>query len=166
MSQPYLRTLASLSSGVATEWNALAEEVANFPYGVDDLTHNPWIVHAVGTGSQQSIQWMLDKGVDLDFCGDDGYTLVHCALERQHSDQYDVLELLLAAGAPINRKGINDWTPAHMAAARDDVEALEILVRHGADLAIRTDIDDYATPLEEARILGKLNAARYLESVT
>ena len=52
-----------------------------------------------------------------------------------------------------------------MAAARDDVEALRILVRYGADLSIRTDIDDYATPLEEARNLGKVNAATYLESV-
>jgi uncharacterized protein len=65
----------------------------------------------------------------------------------------------------VNRKGINDWTPAHMAAARDDVEALRLLVRYRADLNIRTDIDDYATPLEEARNLGKVNAVNYLESV-
>ena len=43
-----------------------------------------------------------------------------------------------------------------MAAARDDVEALRILAAHGADLTIRTDIDDYATPLEETRMLGKI----------
>lgn len=48
----------------------------------------------------------------------------------------------------------------------DDVEALKILVRHGADLSIRTDIDDYATPLEEARNLGKVRAAEYLAGVT
>jgi ankyrin repeat protein len=56
--------------------------------------------------------------------------------------------MLLKAGAPVNRKGINDWTPAHMAAARYDVGVLRLLVRYSADLAIRTDIDDYATPLE------------------
>ena len=64
----------------------------------------------------------------------------------------------------VNLKGVNDWTPAHMAAARDDVDALRVLVAHGADLSIRTEIDDYATPLEEARNLGKLNALRYLSS--
>jgi ankyrin repeat protein len=52
-----------------------------------------------------------------------------------------------------------------MAAARDDVEALRLLVQYGADLNIRTDVDDYSTPLEEARSLGKRNAASYLESV-
>jgi hypothetical protein len=50
-----------------------------------------------------------------------------------------------------------------MAAARDAVDVLEVLVAHGADLSIRTNIDDYATPLEEARILGKLKAAAFLE---
>ena len=54
----------------------------------------------------------------------------------------------------MNLKGVNDWTPAHMAAARDDVEALRVLVAHGADVSIRTTIDGYATPLEEARNLA------------
>jgi hypothetical protein len=38
-------------------------------------------------------------------------------------------------------------------------------VQHGADLSIRTEIDDYATPLEEARNLRKVKAVRFLESV-
>jgi ankyrin repeat protein len=109
---------------------------------------------------------MLEHGVDLKFRNDEGYTPLHSAIDRERSDRHEVLEMLLAAGAPVNLKGINDWTPAHMAAARDDVDALRLLVRYGADLTIRTDIDDYATPLEEARTLGKLAAAQYLESVT
>jgi ankyrin repeat protein len=76
-----------------------------------------------------------------------------------------VLERLLRAGAPVNLKGLNDWTPAHMAAARDDVEVLRLLVAHGADLTIRTTIDDYATPLEEVRTLGQHRAAAFLESL-
>ncbi len=157
--------MTSLTSGGPDQWDALAEEVAGFPDGVDDFVHSRWIVNAVGTASKRSIQWMLEKGVELDFCDDAGYTPVHIALEREGPDRYEVLEALLQAGAPINLKGINDWTPAHMAAAQDDVRALRILVRCGADLSIRTDIDEYATPLEEARNLRKLNAVRYLESV-
>ena len=94
----------------------------------------------------------------------EGYTALHAALERD-ADRGDLLELLLTAGAPVNAKGINDWTPAHMAAARDDVEALRVLVAHGADLTIRTGIDDRATPLEEGRILGSRNAVRFLEDL-
>jgi ankyrin repeat protein len=88
---------------------------------------------------------MIRQRVELGFRGDDGYTPLLCAIESRAPDRELRLELLLAAGAPVNQKGINDWTPAHMAAARDDVAALRILVRRGADLTIRTEIDDYAT---------------------
>ena len=33
----------------------------------------------------------------------------------------------------------------------------------GADLQVRTRIDDYATPLEEARILGRWRSVEVLE---
>jgi ankyrin repeat protein len=121
--------------------------------------------HALGSGSSLSVRWMLEQNVDLDFTDEGGYTPLHAVLERSRSDRYDLLEVLLSAGAPVDRKGIHDWTATHMAAARNDVEALRILVRHGADLSIRTGIDDHATPLEEARNLGKHEAAAFLESV-
>jgi ankyrin repeat protein len=165
MSREYQQLMELLASGTAEQLEALSHEVPGFPHGVDNLVNRRWIVNAVGSGSKISVQWMLGKGVDLNFRDEEGYTPLHVAIERNASDRYEMLELLLRAGAPINLKGINDWTPAHMAAARDDVEALKILVHYGADLSIRTDIDDYATPLEEARNLGKVNAARYLESV-
>ena len=57
---------------------------------------------------------------------------------------------LLKHGADVNAKGLNDWTPSHLAAARNDLESLKILHKFGADLTIRTDIDDYATPYQEA----------------
>ncbi len=82
-------------------------------------------------------------------------------IDSKRADRYELLELLLRAGAPVNLKGINEWTPAHLAAARDDVEALRLLVAHGADLSIRTDIDDFATPLEEARTLGCRKAVAF-----
>ena len=126
-----------------------------------DLAHPP--INAIDVGSTESIRWMLSRGVELSFRDAEGYTPILSALERQHEDRLEVLKLLLQAGAPVNLKGFNDWTPAHMAAARDDVDALRVLVPHGADLSIRTEIDDYATPLEEARNLGKLNAVRFLE---
>jgi ankyrin repeat protein len=78
------------------------------------------------------------------------------------ADRHEVLEALLAAGAPGNAHGINDWTPAHMAAVREDIEALRILIKHGADLTIRTRIDDYATVLEEAQILERTKSVEYL----
>ena len=53
-----------------------------------------------------------------------------------------------------------------MAAAREDIEALKILIKHGADLTVRTNIDDYATPLEEAQILGRTKSVDFLRGIT
>lgn len=160
----YLRVTSVLRSGGVQELEALEREIDDFPHGVDPYVGTRWIFCAISAGSTESIRWMLDRGVDLSFRNEQGYTPVLAALERQHEDRLEILELLLRAGAPVNRKGINDWTPAHMAAARDDVDALRILIAHGADLSIRTQIDEYATPLEEARNLGKVNAVRFLEA--
>jgi hypothetical protein len=53
-----------------------------------------------------------------------------------------------------------------MAAVRNDVEALKILHEAGADFTIRTVIDEYATPLEEAIALGNsAKAVAYLKTI-
>ena len=161
----YEKVVEALNAGSIHRLEELARELAGFPTGTDPLLGQPWIMAAVGSGTPVAVEWLLTHHVDLAFRGDDGYTPLHLALEREGPVRLQILELLLDHGAPINLKGINDWTPAHMAAALDDVEALMLLVRHGADLSIRTDIDDYATPLEEARNLGKHMAVTYLESV-
>ena len=161
----YLRAIAVLRSAGGDELEALAREIEGFPDGPDPYMGHRWILHAIATGSAESIRWMVARGVELDFLESDGYTPVHSVLERARDDRLELLDLLLRAGAPVNRKGVNDWTPAHKAAASDDVAALRVLVEHGADLSIRTVIDECATPLEEARNLGKLAAVAYLEGL-
>jgi ankyrin repeat protein len=110
---------------------ALLEEVAaildDFPEGGDDAQRR-WIVNALHGGALQSIQWLLSKNVQLDFRNNESGTVLICAIERTHADRYEVLELLLQHGAPIHLQGWNDWTPAHMAVARNDVAALKLLV--------------------------------------
>ena len=165
MANEYLRLMGVLESGSLDELEQLAAEIPGFPGGVDPYIGTRWIINAIDGGSARTVRWMLGKGIDLSFREEDGATPLHSAIERTRDAKYEILEELIAAGASLNLKGVNDWTPAHLAAARDDVEALRILVRHGADLSIRTGIDDYATPLEEARHLGKFNAVKYLESI-
>jgi ankyrin repeat protein len=62
-----------------------------------------------------------------------------------------VLAALLAAGADVHRRGLNDWTPLHFAAAADDPVAVTMLLDAGADPWARTRIDDFETPLDVAR---------------
>jgi hypothetical protein len=154
-----------LISGTADELEAAAARVAGFPHGLDDFLERRWIINAIDGGSKVAVEWMLMKNVDLVFRDDEGHTPLHCAIDRKADDRLEILELLLRAEAPVNLKGINDWTPAHMAVARNDIDALKMLVHWGADLAIRTEIDDYATPLEQARKWRKREIVEYLQSV-
>jgi ankyrin repeat protein len=154
-----------LASGDEVLLAELEQLLDGFPNGVDDFIGRRWIINAISCGSLSSINWMLSRNVDLVFRDEEGYTVLHAALERDRTDKYQVLELLLQHGASVNSHGINDRTPSHIAAAREDIEALKLLIRFGADLSIRTGIDEYATPLEEARILGKHKAVEFLENL-
>jgi ankyrin repeat protein len=161
----YERIFEVLKRGQVAELEAEAVRNPTFPEGVDDYIGRRWIINAIDAHSTPTVEWMLRKRVDLDFSDDEGYTPVHTAIDRKGANHLEVLKLLLEAGAPVNLKGINDWTPAHMAVARDDVEALKLLVKFGADLSIRTEIDNYETPIEAARRHRRRNVLRYLESV-
>jgi ankyrin repeat protein len=106
--------------------------------------------------------------VDLDFIDPHGCTPLMAAIERTSNDKYEIIEALLKVGASVNLHGINvvdDYTPAHLAAAHDDVGSLKLLVQFGADLQIRTCMGRFATPLEEAEYRGAMNALRYLREL-
>lgn len=155
--QDFNYILEALNRVNEAELREITQLVANFPHGQDDMLDTSWLIHAIYHGSFASIKWMLSQQVAVDILDNDGYTPLLSIIESDRPDKYEILKLLIARGAPINQKGINDWTPLHMAAARNDLKALEILINYGADLTIKTAIDNYATPLEEAKILNKLS---------
>jgi uncharacterized protein len=111
------------------------------------------------------VRTLLELGADPNYQDHAGFPSLIAALSSARPDRCQVIELLLASGARIQEQGVNDWTPLHYAAATDDVEAIRLLLAHGADPDARTRIDDYATPLEEAEILGRAAAARLLRKL-
>lgn len=157
--------LGILASGNEAELAELEHLLDNFPHGVDEWLGRPWIINAIDCGSFLSIEWMLSRHVDLSFKDEEGFTVLHSAIDRALPDRHKVIELLLRHKAPVNMRGTNDWTPAHLAAVREDIEALKLLIQFGADLSIRTRIDDYATPLEQARRLKKALAVEFLNDL-
>ena len=162
----YLQILNILANGNISEFEKLKVDIAEFPYGEDAFSGRYWIINAIDCGSMKSIKWMLKKGVNLDFRDDEGCTPILSAIDRDKDDRLEIIRLLIEYGAPLNKKGFNDYTPLHLAAARDDVTILKILVEAGADLSIKTEIDEYATALEEAKFLKRRNAQEYLENIT
>ena len=163
----YDQILEAIIAGDIAALNEIAQLVDDFPAGRDDFVGRQWITNAIDCGTLSAVSWILEKGVPLDFRDEEGYTVLHSALDRKPPERCELMRLLVAAGADLNLRGINDWTPAHLAAIRNDVEALKILKEAGADFDVRTGFDDYATPLEEAQNLGgAAEAVAYLRTIT
>ncbi len=154
-----------LMAGEIAALEEIAKTVDDFPTGKDDFLSRHWITNAIDCGTEEVVAWMLSNGAPVVFRDAEGFSVLHSAIDREKADRIEIMKLLLQAGADINAHGINDWTPAHHASARNDVEALKFLVEAGADLTVRTRIDEYATPLEEAEILGESpDAVAYLRN--
>ena len=158
----FRKMLVLLQRGTVEDWELASQIVDGFPFGSAQAVNRRWILHAIDCGSIGSIRWMIEKGVDLQFTDGEGSTVIHFCIEGERPDRYDVLEMLIAAGANVNAHGLNDWTPLHLAAVLDDRRAMQMLLDAGADRTIRTRIDEYATPEEEARILGHFASADFI----
>ena len=109
------------------------------------------------------VRTLLEQGADANYQDHAGFPSLIAALSSARADRYQLVELLLAFGADIQTRGVNDWTPLHYAGANDDLEAIELLLTHAADPKARTRIDGCTTPLEEAEHLGGAAAARALQ---
>jgi ankyrin repeat protein len=166
MKYDYDTLIAIIAGSDIAAFEEAASATRNFPHGQDDLVQRFWITNAIDCGSLTAIRWMLSKNVNLHFHDNEGYTPIHSALNRSEQDRYEIIKLLIAHGADVNAYGVNDWTPSHMAAVWNDLPALKLLRTAGADFSLRTHIDHYSTPLEEAIILNRSpEAVAFLKSI-
>lgn len=99
------------------------------------------------------VRRLLELGAEIDY-EHSGFPCLIAALSTGRADKLELLELLLQFGANIEQRGVNDFTPLHYAAGNADVQAVRLLLDHGADPHARTRIDDYSTPLEDAEKHG------------
>ena len=149
---------------------AAVDDPAAIPNGLMPDTVGPCLVYAIYHSPLSFIRTLLDIGADPNAPVDDGFppliAALSCAREvpgaTRRGDVHDVLRLLLSRGADPNQRGINDYTPLHMAVDARDALALQILLDGGADPALRTRIDAYETPLEMANAAGFEEAAAIL----
>lgn len=129
------------------------------PHGAGEII----LEYAIYHSPPSFIRELLELGADPNYDDHAGFPSLIAALGgAEHTDRYEILELLLAFGADVQQRGHNDYTPLHYAAGLEDIRAMELLLAHGGDLNARTRIDDCATPLEEAEILGRDRAAAFL----
>lgn len=149
---------------------AALDDPAVVPNGRMPDTIGWCLVYAIYHSPLAFIRTMLEIGADPNLPADDGFPPLIAALSctrdlhgaTKRTDVDDILRLLLSSGANPNQRGINDYTPLHMAVAERQPLAVLILLEAGADPELRTRIDRYETPLEMAEAAGATAIAAML----
>jgi uncharacterized protein len=141
---------------------AAADDPALVPHGRLHDTIASCLVNAIYRSPLTFIRTLLEIGADPNAPVDDGFPPLIAALSctrdvpgaKKRRDVDDIIRLLLAFGADPNLRGINDYTPLHMAVAERNALAVLRLVEAGADRELRTRIDECETPAEMAQAAG------------
>jgi ankyrin repeat protein len=161
----YLHLLESLRTGDLDGVRLALSDPADWADARETYTNNNVMSLALIESPVAFVRQLLDLGADANYDDLGGYPSLLTVLSGDRPEEYELLELLLAQGADIQRRGINGYTPLHMAASKNDDRAIEMLLAHGADPTARTRVDYEETPLELAERGRYAKAVAALRSV-
>ena len=161
---------AAFRIGDLAALRAAVDDPLSVPNGPMPLTIGRCLEYAIYHSPLPLIRTLLEIGADPNPDDHAGFppliAALSCARARPgapgRSDVSDIITLLLAFGADPNQRGINDYTPLHMAVNERHEPAIEILLAGGADARLRTRIDDHETPGELAEKIGLREVAERL----
>jgi hypothetical protein len=162
---------AAMRAGDLDALRAAVADPSVIPNGDLHPSMGSCLVSAIVVSPLPFIRTLLERGADPNAPADDGFPALISALVsgRQgpgmtpRDDVAELVRLLLAFGADPNQRGINDYTALHMAVAEGNGLAVQILLDGGADAGLRTRIDDYESPTELARAMGRADLVEILE---
>ena len=116
------------------------------------------LMAAAGNGEMFVVKALLDRGVDINFSDNFGFTALMFAARRGHGD---MVRLLLAGGADVNvRSKLLGYTALMSAITSRKIIIIKDLLNAGADINVRSDdgntVLTYAEELGDSRILRLL----------
>ena len=161
---------AAFKAGDLAALRAAVDDPDMVPNGPMPLSIGPCLEYAIYHSPISFIRALLDIGADPNPIDHDGFPPLIAALSCSRPcpgsagrpDVLEVMKLLLAFKSDPNQRGINDYTPLHMAVAEGNLAAVELLLGSGADPLLRTRIDDYETAREMAEHAGHDSIVRFL----
>lgn len=141
---------------------AAVDDSASVPNGPLPLGFGYCLEYAIYHSPLAFIRTLLEIGADPNPDDHAGFPPLIAALSCSRSvpgatarmDVVAIIELLLSFGADPNQRGINDYTPLHMAVDVQYKAAVKILLEAGADPQLRTRIDECETAFEMAMKAG------------
>jgi ankyrin repeat protein len=144
-----IKSLVFVFAGLMTPalTNGVAAQSAPSPQEIESM---PALHAAAYSGSVDQLQWLIDKGVDLETTDRSGRTAVHVAV---YASQNDALEALAKAGADLNALEYQAYDIVTIAAVADDMELLDLAISLGASASNITSPYD-GTALIAAAHLG------------
>lgn len=140
------------------------------PNGRMSDTIGSCLVYAIYHSPLRFIRTLLEIGANPNAPVDDGFPPLIAALSctrhvpgaERRTDVDEIIRLLLSFGADPNQRGLNDYTPLHMAVAERNALAVQLLLDGGADPELRTRIDECETPLDMSQRAGLTDIAATL----
>jgi ankyrin repeat protein len=163
---------AAFRAGDLAALRAAVDDPDIVPNGPMPLAIGPCLEYAIYHSPLPFIRTLLENGADLNPTDHAGFPPLIAALSCSNPhpgapgrpDVAEIIELLLSFGADPNQRGLNDYTPLHMAAGERNLRAVEILLDGGADPRLQTRIDDCETPREMAEKAGLRDIAELLRA--
>ncbi len=108
----------------------------------------------------ETVKAHIADGTNIDTVDDwTGKTALHYAAEYGH---LEIVELLLANGADVNRRDDDQATPLYFAAVGGFEEVARLLLAYGADINARDEARE--TPMDGAVFFGHMNVADLFQS--
>jgi ankyrin repeat protein len=160
--QKFNKIDAAFRVGDLAALRAAVEDPGSVPNGPMPLAIGRCLEYAIYHSPLPFIRTLLQIGADPNPEDHAGFppliAALSCSQRRSGApgrpDVADVIKLLLSFGADPNQRGLNDYTPLHMAVCEQNLPGVELLLEAGADPRLRTRIDDCETPREMAEKLG------------